>query len=160
MILPHSYTRALQCYDKDLFVEKTKDGPLCVFRKVKRYDEPIVVSEGVYIRPLITDKQFVFALTDNWTRTGVPRFWGIDDVVGRVRKLDIWENERFFDELDAENEKVDEIRRKDLRNEMEAFWSDQRERVKNATSDILTHSLSKDDKRKRLRDRSIKNGNH
>lgn len=157
-VYSHSYTKALKRYDRDLFVERTKDGALCVFRKVKRF-VPECVSEGFSFLNLIEDKQLVFALTDTWTVSGKPVDWGIDDVLGRVQKLDCWANKNFVEEMDAENEKIDAIRQKDLKNEMEAFWSDERERVKRATSDILTHSLSKDNKRQILQDRSFKNGN-
>jgi hypothetical protein len=157
-IYSHSYTKALRRYDRDLFVERTKDGALCVFRKVKRF-VPVCVDEGFKLLNLIEDRQLVFALTENWTMRGKPVDWGIDDVLGRVQSLDHWANVDLVERLDAENERIDQIRAKDMRNEMEAFWSDNRERVKKATGDILTHSLSKDNKRQILRDRSIKNGN-
>jgi hypothetical protein len=130
-----------------------------VFRKVKRF-VPVCENEGFRLLNLTEDKQYVFALTDNWTLSGKPINWGIDDVLGRIKKLDCWANKNLFEELDAENEKVDERKRRDLRNEMDAFWSHERDRFKTATSDILTHSLSKDNPRKRLQDRSIKNGNN
>lgn len=129
-----------------------------VFRKIKRF-VPVCVGEGFRLLSLTEDKELVFALTDTWTMKGVPRDWGIDDVVGRVRELDFWANKDLVEKLDAENERIDQIRRKDMRNEMEAFWSEERERVRRGLSDILTHSLSKDEPHKRLRDRSIKNGN-
>lgn len=154
----HSYTRALRRYDRDLFAGRTKDGAICVFRKVKRF-VPVCESEGFRLLSLIEDKQLVFALTDNWVLSGQPRDWGVDDVLDRVKKLDSWANERFFEELDAENEKVDESRKRHFRNEAEAFWSDNRRAFAKATDDILVHSLSKDEPRKRLKDRSIKNGN-
>lgn len=157
-VYSHSYTKALKRYDSDLFVERTKDGPLCVFRKVKRF-VPVCTGEGFSLLNLITDKQYIFALTDTWTPKGTPIDWGIDDVVGRIRKLDAWENERFFEELDEHNERVEQQKQRAFRNEVEAFWSHERDRFKKATSDILTHSLSKDETRKRLQDRSIKNGN-
>lgn len=155
----HAYTRALKRYDRDLFAGRTKDGMPCVYRKIKRF-EPVVESEGFRLLNLKEDKQFVFALTSNWTLSGTPRDWGVDDVVGRIKEIDCLANERFFEEMDAQNERIDEIKRKDLRNEMEAFWIDERRRFAKATDDILTHSLSKDEPRKRLKDRSIKNGNH
>ena len=154
----HSYTKALKRYDLDLYVDRNKDGAACVFRRVKRF-VPVCVSEGFKLLNLIEDKQFVFALTDTWTLKGKPVDWGIDDVLGRIRKLDVWANKNLFDEMDAENERIEQIRQKDLKNEMEAFWSDEHSRFKKATGDILTHSMSKDSKRKILQDRSIKNGN-
>ncbi len=154
-----SYTKALRSYDRDLFAGRTKDGLLCVFRKSKRYD---LVCDAVDFKlyNLRDDKQFVFAITDNWMATGKPRDWGIERVLGRVREIDVVANKRLFDEMDAHNEKVDESKQRGIRNEMEAFWSHERRRFAKATDDILTHSLSKDEPRKRLKDRSIKNAKY
>lgn len=154
----HSLTKALKIYDPELFAGQTKDGVPCVFRRTKRW-EPAYEGEDFTLRTLVEGKQLVFALTDTWTVMGTPRFWGFDTVLGRVQKLDAWANKNFFEELDAENDKVDERSRRALKNEMEAFWSDERERFKKATGDILTHSMSKDNKRQKNLDRSIKNGN-
>ena len=151
-----SYTRSLKRYDSDLYAGRTKDGLPCVFRKYKRY-EYVCEFEDTKLFNLKDDHQFVFALTDNWTAGGKPREWGIDFVLEKVKAMDAQANERFFEEMDAHNEKVDASRQRGLKNEMEAFWSHERRRFAKATDDILTHSLPKDEKRKRLKDRSIKN---
>ncbi len=150
-----SYTRALKNYDRDLFADRNREGITCVFRKIKRW-VPVCVDENFKLMNLIEDRQFCFAVTDTWTLAGHPIDWGIDDVVGRIQKMDVLASKDFFAQMDAENERQDEIKKKDLRNEMEAFWSHERRRFAKATDGILTHSLSKDEKRKRLKDRSIK----
>jgi len=104
------------------------------------------------------DKQFIFALTDNWLASGKPRDWGIDFVLQKIKSIDALANERFLEEIDAENERIEKSRARSLKNEMEAFWSHERRRFAKATDGILTHSLSKDEPKKRLKDRSIKNG--
>lgn len=154
-----AYTKALRSYDRDLFAGLTKDGKPCVFRRSKRY-EPVWVTDEFSLLNLITDKQFVFAITHNWMATGEPRDWGIDDVLNKVKKSDALANKALFDEMDAANEKVDAIKKKDIRNNIESFWIDERKRFAKATDDILTHSLSKDEPKRRLKDRSIKNGNY
>ncbi len=154
-----SYTKALRSYDRDLFAGLTKDGLPCVFRKAKRF-EPVCVTENFRLLNLIECKQFVFAITDNWMATGKPRDWGIDDVIGRVKKMDFLANEKLFEEMDQHNEKIEQTKKKDIRNNIESFWIDERRRFAKATDDILTHSLSKDEPKKRLKDRSIKNGNY
>jgi hypothetical protein len=154
----NAYTRALKGYDRDLFAARNLDGVACVFRRWKRF-EPVFEWEGGKLSTLIEDKQFVCALTDTWNLRGRPIDWGIDDVVGHIKKIDRLANERFFEELDAQNERVEQSKKRHLRNEMEAFWIDQRRAFAKATDDILTHSLSKDEPKKRLKDRSIKNGN-
>lgn len=160
MILPSSYTKALKRYDECLFAERTKDGRLCVFRKTKRFDGP-VEYEGKKFYNLVECKQLVFALTDTWTLTGVPRFWGIDRVLERVREIDTQANERLIEEIDAANERVEESKRRKFRNEAEAFWSENRKEFIKAVDSVYgtTTSLSKDEPKKRLKDRSIKNGN-
>ncbi len=152
-----SYTRALKSYDSLLYAGRTKDGLPCVFRKSKRY-EVVCEWEGGKLLNLKDDKQFVVALTDNWTAAGKPRDWGIDFVLQKIKSIDAVANERFLEEIDAQNEKVDQSKQRALKNEMEAFWSHERRRFAKATDDILTHSLSKDEPRKRRKDRSIKNG--
>ncbi|MES1988822.1 MAG: hypothetical protein V4440_12500 [Pseudomonadota bacterium] len=109
---------------------------------------------------LINGVQFIFALTDNWLATGTPRNWGIEFVLQRIKDIDAVANERMFEEMDAHNERVDQSRARSMKNEMEAFWSHERRRFAKATDGILTHSLSKDEPRKRLKDRSIKNASN
>jgi len=151
-----SYTKALKRYDSDLYAGRTSDGLPCVFRKFKRF-ELVCEDENFKLFNLMKADQFVFALTDTWTSLGTPREWGIDFVLQKIKSIDALANQRLFDEMDAQNEKVDESRRRGMKNEMEAFWSHERRRFAKATDDILTHSLPKDEKRKRLKDRSIKN---
>jgi hypothetical protein len=155
----HSYTKALKRYDPDLYAGHSRDGLPCVFRRTKRY-EPVCEFDGVMLLSLIADKELVLALTDNWQGSGKPREWGIDHVLRRVRETDVLANERFFDQLDESNEKIDQAKKRSFRNEMEGFWSYERRRFAKATDDILTHSLSHDEPKKRLKEKSIKNGNN
>lgn len=156
-----SYTKALKRYDKDLFARRNQDGVLCVFRKQKRF-EPVVVSDTFKFLNLIEGIQYIFSLTENWTLSTKPRQWGIDRVLERIREIDGWENERMFDEIDRKNEAVDKSKERSFRNETEAFFADHRsEFVKTFDENMgCIHSLSKDEPKKRLKDRSIKNGNY
>ncbi len=151
-----SYTRALKRYDSDLYAGRTKDGLPCVFRKTKSY-EFVCEWEGQPLLNLMHNRQFIFALTDDWTARGKPRDWGIDFVLQKIKSIDALANERFLEEMDAANDRIDQSNKRALKNEMEAFWSHERRRFAKATDGILTHSLSKDEPRKRLKDRSIKN---
>ena len=156
-----SYTRELKRYDKDLFAKHNQDGVMCVFRKHKRF-EPVVVSEGFKFLNLVEGIQFVFSLTENWTLSSPPRQWGIERVLNRVREIDAWNNERMFEDLDAANDRADESEKRSFKNETEAFFADHRsEFVKTFDENMgCIHSLSKDEPKKRLKDRSIKNGNY
>lgn len=154
MIL-QSYTRALKRYDRDLYAGRTMDGVACVFRRIKRYED-VCELEGVPLKVLRECAQLVFPLTDTWTMAGKPRPWGIEFVLNRVREIDAMANERFFEEMDELNEQVDKSKQRHMKNEMEAFFSDERRAFAKATDGILTHSLSKDETKRRLKDRRIK----
>lgn len=150
-----AYTRAVKRYSSDLFCAPNNQGVLCIFRKIKRY-VPAYVSDDFKLLNLIEDKQFVFSLTDTWSLNGQPRAWGIDQVVDRLREIDTWARERFFEEMEAQNERVQKSKDRAISNELEAIASESRREFAKATNDILIHSLSKDEPRKRLKDRSIK----
>jgi len=156
-----SYNYYLKKYDRDLFAGRTKDGVLCVLRKVKRY-EPVVVADDFKLLNLVECKQFVFALTDTWTLAGQPRSWGIDRVLDRLREIDCQANERLIEEMDAANERADESKKREFRNEAEAFWLDHRKEFIKAVDSVYgtITSLSKDEPKKRLKDRSKNNGNY
>lgn len=151
-----AYTRILKGYDRDLFAGKNQDGVTCIFRKVRR-ENYVGELDGMHFSEVIEGKQFVFALTDTWGLNGRPRAWGLDHVLTRVKQIDAQARAEHLDEMDAHNERVDKSKARHLKNEMEAFWSHERRRFAKATDDILTHSLSKDEPKKRLRDRRIKN---
>ncbi len=155
-MFPDAYTRVLKRYDRDVYAARNSEGIICVFRTAHRQEYVGELKKGVHLFETLKGKQFIFALTDTWTLKGRPRAWGIDIVADRLRSMDALANERLFEELDRHNEKVDESNRRHLKNEMEAFWSHERRRFAKATDDILVHSLSKDEPKKRLRDRRIK----
>lgn len=158
-MLLSSYTKALKRYDPDLYAGLTMDGIPCVFRKVKRYF-PVIEWDGGRLLDLRRDKQIIFGITHNWTMRGVPRAWGIDDVLGHVQQIDSLANARMFDEMDAKNDAVDSSKQKAIRNEIEGFMSYERRRFAKTFDENLglMHSTSMDEPRKRLKDRSIKNG--
>ena len=156
---PSLYTKYLKRYDPDLYCDHNRGGVMCVFRKAKRY-EPVCVDDGFKFLNLTVDKQYVCALTENWSLSTKPRQWGIDHVLTKIRQIDCQANEQMFEAMDAANDAVDMAEKRKLRNEIEAFWIDNRREFAKATDDILVHSLSKDEPRKRKKDRSIKNGNY
>lgn len=151
------YTRAVKRYDRDLLCDFNLQRQLCIFRKTKRF-VPVCVDEGFKFLNLVEAREYVFALTDNWSTSGRKRAWGVDFVLNRLREVDLQAQERFFEEMDAQEERVEESKRRSFKNEAEAWASDNRRAFQKATEDVLVHSLSKDEPKKRLKDRSIKNG--
>ena len=160
MGLKQDITRSLKRYDGDLFCDHNPNGVLCVFRKVKRF-VPVCETDGFSLKTLVEAREFVFALTDTWNLRGKPRSWGVDHILNRLREIDLQAQEKFFEAMEEAEEKAAKTKRKDFRNEAEAFWADHRKEFIKATDAVYgtTVSLSKDEPKKRLRDRSIKNGN-
>ncbi len=152
-------TRSLKRYDRDLFCAPASDGVLCVYRKHKRVT-PVWEHEDFTLSSVIEDKQLIFALTDNWSRRGTPRAWGTDFILNRLREIDAQANERLLEDFEKAEVRAQESKDRDLTNHLEAWASDSRRAFAKATDDILVHSLSKDEPRKRRKDRSIKNGNY
>jgi hypothetical protein len=144
------YNRHLKRYDRELYAKRDMDGIVSVYRRNKRfvaYD-----LDGNDFQFLIDSPEFVVALTDNWTKTGHPVPWGPDLVLNRLGEIDSWAKKDLIEELDKQNEQVEKSRARGFRNEAEAFWSDNRKAFAKATDDILTHSLDKSDKKRRIRD--------
>jgi hypothetical protein len=156
-----SYTKALRRYDGELFAGRTKDGVPCVFRRIKRW-MPITKADGFKLMVLKEDKEFIFALTDTWLATGQPREWGVDHVLSRIREIDTQANEDLIRKWDEQNERVDQSRQRHFDNEAEAFLKDNRRQFVKEMEEIapMARSLPRNEKRKILRDRRIKNGNY
>lgn len=155
-----SLNRSLKVYDRELYSKVNKDGILCVFRRKKRY---VYVCDfnGAPLYDLVESPDFVFALTDNWKTTGIPREWGSQVVLERLRKMDAWADPDLIEKIDRENEKIDEIKRKDRISNTEAYLLDNKREIQKAWNDINTSTLSKREEHKRIREknRRIKDGN-
>jgi hypothetical protein len=133
--------RYIKTYDRDLFVDHDARGNLCVLRRRFRYDHFNV--DGctlLYGRP---DPEFVFALTNTWAQRGQPINWGPEVVLARLRKIDFWDNHRYFEEMERQNELVDEGRKKDFRNKCESMASEWRTAFKKGFDWVNTSTLDK-----------------
>lgn len=148
-------SRIVSQYDPNLFAERNSSGVVCVFEKVKRYTKAYDI-EGMPVYDLAIFQELVFPLTDNWSLSGNPKEWNKDEIREKLQKSDFLKNEKLIDEMDALNEKKEEIREKDFRNETEAFVSDNKRGFQKVFSDINTSNLSKADHRKRIRDINLK----
>ena len=137
--------RIVKGYDRKLFAKRVAER-IIVYRKHyvgRSYD-----LDGSTLIALESAPQFVLALTHDWQFNGSPREWGWEPIRKRLKDMDYWENENFLDKLEAEEEKQSEEKQKDLKNSMEAFWSDQYSRVKKSWGDINTSCMSKNIKRR------------
>ena len=144
--------KAVKMYDRELFVSPDYKDTLCVWRKRFRYDkenfgEPL--GEILYGRP---DPELVFALTDTWTQRGNPIDWGPEVVCERLRKIDFWDNQKLFEEMDEANDRVDQRRKKHWRGQIEDFAKEWRRPFKKAFDWVNTSTLDKKLDPRRIQD--------
>lgn len=144
------YNRAIKEYDRELYAQRDEDGFVSILRKRQRY--VLYDVDGIDLHALIPSPDFIFALTDNWNKTGNPVPWGTDRVLSRLKEIDGWAKKDMIEKLDEQNEKIDESNKRHFRNETEAMFSDSRRSFAKATDGILTHSLDKTEKKRRLKD--------
>lgn len=144
-------SRALQGYDRELFVAPSVKGVPCVFRKTRAaesYDFDGTVVHRIVIRP-----HLVFALTDNWTVFGRPVDWGIEPILARLKEMDL-HNRDVAGELIDSYEKAEKSKERGLRNDAEAFFADHRREFARATDGINTSLIKSDLNRRKS------HGNH
>ena len=151
-------TKTLKRHDRNLFAEKSHDGQVRIFRKI-RHAVPVCECEGFRLLTLTDKRQFVIALTDNWTMKGIPRHWGADLILEKLRAMDLQTNERLFAEFEREEERQAKSRERSRDTENEAIASHYRRAIAKATDHMLVKHRWKDEPTKRKKDRSLKNGN-
>lgn len=154
-----SINRAVKRYDRKLYVDLNTQGIPCVFRRTKLF-VPIIDEGEFKLYNLVPSKDYVMALTEDWSPRTKVREWGIDFVLNRLRDIDLAHNKNLIEEIDRKNEEIDKSNRRHLRSEAEAFFSDHREIMKRQFKDINTSTLDKTDHKQKLRDRRIKDGNY
>jgi hypothetical protein len=143
-------TNALRAHDDKLYCAKSKEGTLCVYRRSYRL-EPYQIGDNVLV-DLRPAPFFIFALTDTWKLNGLPREWGIDPIMHRIREIDGW-SRNVAQDLIKGYEKDAESKDRDIDNQNEAFLKDFRKQFAKTTDGINTASMKKIDKRR-------KDGNH
>lgn len=146
--------RHLKSYDYELYAQRNRDDILCIYRRRKR---EIVAAEwdGFKLLDFIDSPEFVFALTDTWKTNGTPREWGADYVLSRLREMDFWSDPEMFSKMERENDKINEIKRKDFRNETEAALLDNKRALQKSFGDINTANMSMREKRKEKQDKKL-----
>ena len=132
--------KGIKRYDRDLFVKESHTGKAQVFRK-----------QGF-------NKQYVMSLTQDWSANGIPVKWGLLPVIQRLKEIDVWNNEKLFEDMEREHEKDRESKARDRQNQNEDFARELRDSFKKTFNDVNTANLEKIDRR-RVDDRRIKNGN-
>lgn len=145
-----SLTRALKKYDSDLFADRS-DDLIGVYRRTIHWQSYDYLGALLHFsRPSLDPVLF---LTDNWKINGRPVEWGIEPIMDRIRELDCWNKDRFYEEFVAERERLSNNKKRAFKNEVKARAADMRKDFAKAVNDINTSSLGKVDKRR------IKDGN-
>lgn len=138
--------KEVKAYDKELYVERTPDGRIDLWRKGYRWEHFEFESANIlYARP---QPHLIFSLTENWTVHGRPVEWGVEPVMSRLKELDAWRDDSSFDRMVREREKLKENEERALRNEIRAAAYDMRRDFAKATNDINTSALEKVDSRR------------
>ena len=145
----------VQKYDEKLFCRKIAEGKLCIFREGYYYDSFALNDQDV-LQVLRLTPHFVFALTDNWKKTGVSVEWGKDKIWERLRKLDLWEND-IVSELEKQEEKHIEALDRKRRNETEDFLYEFHGDFKETFKDVNTANFDRKKDVRRKSDSLIKN---
>lgn len=141
-------------FDSKLYCEKNEEGKPCIYRKSHRVETYDV--DGVTIDFIRPSPHFVFSLTDTWNLNGEVVDRGLEQIRDRLISIDLW-NRDLAKEIEERDEKNRESRERSLDNHIESYLLDHRKEFARASNDVLTHSMSKTDRRKKD-ERKIKNG--
>lgn len=146
-------TEIVKRYDSKLYVDTIPSGALAVFRRTSRFISYDIDGDTVAFE--LPSPYLVFSLTENWSAAGKAVDWGIEVILARLKAIDLWNNDRQAEELLKSYEKADAGRKKDRRNNTEAFLYDFRRQFAKAFDGVNTSNLDRTDKRK-LTDKRIK----
>lgn len=139
--------RAIREYDSKLYAQKGYQDRIDIFRET--YEFETYEMDGWILRFAKPVPHRVFSLTDNWTPWGKPVEWGIEPIVQRIRSCDLWKRD-VGGEVIKQVEKKKESEERHLKNESEAFFSDNKSVFKKAFSDVNVSTLDmKKDRRYR-----------
>lgn len=142
--------RHIKNYDGDLYVARTEQGMVQVMRKSYRWDEFDFDGKTVkYLRP---QPQPILPLTEDWKYSGRPVEWGIEPIMQRLKDMDAWRDDSYFDAMKKrrEDKELDEQRIK--RNNIRAWAADMRRDFAKSTNDINTSTLDKNVDLRRKKD--------
>lgn len=124
---------------------ESRDGKLCVFRKSQRIESYEI--DGVMIQFVRPAPFFILALTEDWRMASRPVDWGIIPILFRLKEIDLW-NRDIAEEIIKQEEDGLRTKRKDFKNESEAFLKDYRSKFASTFNDVRVSNMENKDKRK------------
>lgn len=125
-------TQVVRQYDKSLYVKR---NPVAERLEVWRQDIPRDLF-GLALSRRDSD-QMVLTITDDWTIKGSPVDWGIEPILWKLKSMDSWRDDSYFDKMVKDRDKVDELKQRRMRNEIRAGAADIRKEIAKATNDII-----------------------
>ncbi len=150
----HQITRAIRRYDRELYAREGYAGRIDIFRKTFVL-QPFELDDGLIIYKVVEEPYRVFCLTDTWNAYGRPVDWGIEPILQKLKKSDLWHRD-IGAEINVQNEKVDESQKRNFHNETEAYLKDARSAMAKAWGDVNTSTLNKKADRRYRDERKIK----
>lgn len=135
-----SLTREVRKHDKNLYAKRNAKGTMCIWCNHKR-TESYSLDENTSLSVVVEDPYLVFALTDTWGVRGNPAPWGATVVLNRLKAMDLANNPKIMEDLEKEDERVDESKRRDFVNSTESFLYDFRSQFKKTFNDINVSNL-------------------
>lgn len=145
-------TRELKYHDRDLYCEKVESGTICIFRKIPHV-EVYTMDGGERLVNVRSTPHFVTALTHNWGAGGEPADWGLDNILNRVKSLDLWSTENIHQHMISNYEKANKAMERDQDNKMEDFAREFRRDFQKATSDIRVCNMDMKKDLRRLKEK-------
>lgn len=124
-------TQAVRSYDSALYVIQASTGAYQVWRKEFPKD-----WDGLTFSAR-SEKQFILALTNDWTLNGTPVEWGIDPLLNKLKEMDAWRDDSYYGQMVKERDINEANKHRRFKNNVRAMALDVRKEVAKASNDYI-----------------------
>jgi len=147
-------TQEIQHVDRELYCVRDQNGMRHIMRKsVKPVHYEWNDSDTLTV--LVDNPEHIMSLTDTWTMVGRPVDWGTIPIVKKLREIDTWNSEAPVNHLEDGWNQVEEAKRRDFRNETEAFLKEFRPQFAKAFNDVRTANMDMKQDKRRIKDGNL-----
>lgn len=122
-------TEVVRHYDRSLYVVKSGEM-LQLWRREYPVDKLGIPTSS---RP---EEHFILALTSDWTLKGTPVDWGIEPLMNRIKDMDAWRDDTYYEKMMDDREQEDKLKKRRFKNNMRALAYDSRRDIAKASDDI------------------------
>jgi len=144
-------TEVVRRYDRRLYAYREKDGVIHILREGSTVDASDYFQDEP--DPVLSNPQYVFSLTDDWSMNGKPVERGIDPIWFKLSLMDSHQDHRSLSERRAERQaardRVEEEKKRARRNDFRAKALDMRSEFAKVTNDINTSGMKMSDHRRK-----------